>query len=266
MSRKFKFQTSETESHLLYRFGTHAYQILLFNIHLNPQDTLYLSQCLIYLMIKSLALLEIVGKQFGRRQDFFILFRELAQVEVAIGGDKVFNRIATRFLVTISNNNLLTVVPPLTDWVAMFRLHGLCLGEMLVPLWHIQTIEPRFLCRITFWSALRTGIVEEQNVRGNGSVGRKDATWQTDNGMQVEISEQFGLDGYLCVVRTKQETVWNNDRCTTFLFKRYMMSTINRSAVSLLRISEGKCDLTSAFPLPPYGGFINTTSNLSPSV
>ena len=46
-------------------------------------------------MIKSLALLEIVGKQFGRRQDFFILFRELAQIKVAIGGDKVFNRIAT---------------------------------------------------------------------------------------------------------------------------------------------------------------------------
>ena len=31
------------------------------------------------------------------------------------------------------------VVPPLTDWVAMFRLHGLCLGEMLVTLWHNQT-------------------------------------------------------------------------------------------------------------------------------
>ena len=39
-------------------------------------------------MIKSLALLEIVGKQVGRRQDFFIFFREHAQVEVAIGGDK----------------------------------------------------------------------------------------------------------------------------------------------------------------------------------
>ena len=78
---------------------------------------------------------------------------------------------------------------------------------MLVTLWHIQTIEPRFLCRIALWSTLRTGIVEEQNVRGNGSVGRKDAAWQTDNGMQVEISKQLGLDGYLCVVRSKQETV-----------------------------------------------------------
>ena len=91
-------------------------------------------------MIKSLALLEIVGKQFGRRQDFFILFRELAQVEVAIGGDKVFNRIATRFLVTIINNNLLTVVPLLTDWIAIFRLHGLCLGGMLVTIWHIELL------------------------------------------------------------------------------------------------------------------------------
>jgi hypothetical protein len=61
------------------------------HIHLNPQYALYLCQSLVYLMVKRLALLEIVGKQFGRRQDFFILFRELAQVEVAIGGDKVFN-------------------------------------------------------------------------------------------------------------------------------------------------------------------------------
>ena len=97
----------------------------------------------------------------------------------------------------------------------MFRLHRLCLGEMLVPLWHVQTIEPRFLCRITFWSTLRTDIIEEQNVRGYRSVRCKDTAWQTDNGMQVEISEQLGLDGYLCVVRSKQETVWDNDRCTT---------------------------------------------------
>ena len=170
-------------------------------------------------MIKSLALLEIVGKQFGRRQDFFILFRELAQVEVAIGGDKVFNRIATRFLVTISNNNLLAVVPPFTDRIAMLQLHRFGLREMLVPLWHIQTIEPRFLCRITFWSALRTGIVEEQNVRGNRSVGRKDAARQTDNGVQVEIPEQLCLDGYLCVICSKKETIRNNDCCTAILFQ-----------------------------------------------
>jgi len=48
-------------------------------------------------MVKRLALLEIVGKQFGWRQDFFIFFRELAQVEVAIGGDKVFNPNARSF-------------------------------------------------------------------------------------------------------------------------------------------------------------------------
>ena len=35
-------------------------------------------------MIKSLALLEIVGKQFGRRQDFFILFRELDSITTFI--------------------------------------------------------------------------------------------------------------------------------------------------------------------------------------
>ena len=46
-----------------------------------------------------------------------------------------------------------------------------------------------------------------------------DANWQTDNGMQVEISKQLGLDGYLCVVCSKQETVWDNDRCTTILLQ-----------------------------------------------
>ena len=35
-------------------------------------------------MIKSLALLEIAGKQFGSRQDFFILFRELAFTPTSI--------------------------------------------------------------------------------------------------------------------------------------------------------------------------------------
>ena len=35
-------------------------------------------------MIKSLALLEIVGKQFDRRQDFFILFRELDSITTFI--------------------------------------------------------------------------------------------------------------------------------------------------------------------------------------
>ena len=43
-------------------------------------------------MIKSLALLEIVGKQFGRRQDFFILFRELAFTPTLIISGLMVNR------------------------------------------------------------------------------------------------------------------------------------------------------------------------------
>ena len=101
----------------------------------------------------------------------------------------------------------------------MFRLHGLCLGEMLVPLWHIQTIEPRFLCRITFWSTIRTGIVEEQNVRGNRSVRCKDTARQTDNGVQVEIPEQLCLNGNLCVICSKKETIRNNDSSTAIFLQ-----------------------------------------------
>lgn len=43
-------------------------------------------------MIKSLALLEIVGKQFGRRQDFFILFRELDSITTFIITGLMVNR------------------------------------------------------------------------------------------------------------------------------------------------------------------------------
>ena len=131
MSHKFRFQISETESHLLYRFGTHAYQILLFNIHLNPQNTLYFCQGLVYLMIKSLALLEIGSEQFGRWQDLLVFFRELTQVEVAIRIYQLLHRIATRFLVTISNDDFLAVVPPLSDWVAFL---GTFFSERPCPL------------------------------------------------------------------------------------------------------------------------------------
>lgn len=44
-------------------------------------------------MIKSLVLLEIVDKQFGRRQDFFILFRELAFTPTFIIRGLMVNRI-----------------------------------------------------------------------------------------------------------------------------------------------------------------------------
>ena len=53
-------------------------------------------------------------------------------------------------------------------------------------------------------STLRTGIVEEQNIRGNGSVGRKDTARQTYNGVQVEIPEQLCLNGNLCVICSKE--------------------------------------------------------------
>ena len=61
---------------------SHILQFL--HLYIYPQDALYLCQCLVYLEVKSLALLEIVGKKFGRRQNLLILFRKLTQVEVTI--------------------------------------------------------------------------------------------------------------------------------------------------------------------------------------
>ena len=99
----------------------------------------------------------------------------------------------------------------------MLRLHGFCLGEMLITFWHVETIEPSVLCGETFGRAVCAGVVEEQYVCGNRSIRSEDAAWQTDDGVQVEISKQLRLDGNLCVVSTKEETVWHNDRRTPIL-------------------------------------------------
>ena len=51
-----------------------------------------------------------------------------------------------------------------------------------------------------------------------------------------------------------------------FFFSLYMMTDINKSAVSLLARSDGKLFLIPDVSLPPYGGFIRIISNLSSSV
>ena len=62
----------------------------------------------------------------------------------------------------------------------MVNEHGLGLREVLVALWHIQTIEPGVLRAESFCCALCLLVVEEENVGGDAGIGREDAAWQTE--------------------------------------------------------------------------------------
>lgn len=65
----------------------------------------------------------------------------------------------------------------------MLQLHRLGFGEMLVPLRHIQTVEPGLLGGAC--------AVEKQDIGGDGGVGRKDTTRHTHDGMQVKFGQQL---------------------------------------------------------------------------
>lgn len=71
-------------------------------------------------MIKSLALLEIVGKQFGRRQDFFILFRELDSITTFIITGLMVNRMFA--VQPIERNHYITLAISFFNDKA-FKLH-----------------------------------------------------------------------------------------------------------------------------------------------
>ena len=86
----------------------------------------------------------------------------------------------------------------------MLRFHGLCFGEMLVALRHIQTVEPCFFS----WACA----VKEKNIRGNGRVRREHARGHSDNGMQIALGQQFLFDIRFRVVRPEQKAVRENHR------------------------------------------------------
>ena len=71
-------------------------------------------------MIKSLTLLEIVDKQFGRRQDFFILFRELAFTPTLIIRGLMVNRMFA--VQPIERNHYITLAISFFNDKA-FKLH-----------------------------------------------------------------------------------------------------------------------------------------------
>lgn len=104
-----------------------------------------------------------------------------------------------------------SVIPPIHSRVKVLQFHWLGLGEVLITLRHIQTIEPSFFCRLC--------MVKEQNVGGDGCVRRKYAVRHTDYSMQIELREQLLLDCNLGIICTKQEPIRQDNSPTTILFQ-----------------------------------------------
>ena len=81
----------------------------------------------------------------------------------------------------------------------------------------------------------------------------------TNDSVQIELAHQLFLDSDLCVIRTKQETVRENDRSSTVLLQA--VHNDRHEQVSSLTACEIRRKMILDFSLPPYGGFIRTTSN-----
>lgn len=103
------------------------------------------------------------------------------------------------------------VVPPFHHRVKVGQQHGLCLGEMLVALGHIQTVEPGLL--------RGAGAVKEQDIRGDGGIGREDAAGHPDHGMEVELLQELALDVQLGVVGAEEEAVGQDHGGPTVLLE-----------------------------------------------
>ena len=127
------------------------------------------------------ALVEVVAQVFGK-----LFCRELlCLVEPVLG-------------------QLLPMVPPFDGRGEMLQLHGLGLGEVLVALRHVQTIEPGLLGGAS--------AVEEQDVGGDGRIGGEDAGRHTDDRMEVELRQQLLFQVDLGPVRAEQEAVGQDHR------------------------------------------------------
>ena len=108
-------------------------------------------------------------------------------------------------------SNFLAVVPPIQHWLEVLQPHGLGLGKMLVPFWHIQTVKPGFLGGV--------GVVKKQDIGSDRRIGREHASRQADDGVKIEFPQQFLFDVHLGIVGTEQKAVRQNHRRPAVLFQ-----------------------------------------------
>ena len=140
------------------------------------------------LLVGVAALVQIVAQLLGE-----LLRREPLRLVEAVLGD------------------LLPVVPPVQNRLEMLWLHGLCLGKMLVALRHVQPVKPGLLGGVV--------IVKEQNVGGDGGIGREHAARQPDDGVQIELPQQLLFNAHLGVVGAEQKAVRQDHRRPAILFQ-----------------------------------------------
>ena len=115
----------------------------------------------------------------------------------------------------------------------------------------------------------RAGAVEEEQVRRDAGVGREDAVGQADDGVQVELLEQFLLDAGADAVAEERAVGHDHGgargRRLLSAARRSlrMMSCRKSSAVSAVCLSSGKLPWMPFSSSPPKGGLVRMTSTRS---
>ena len=167
-------------------------------------------QLVVHQGVETSAFALVTGDELGGGQDLLFLVGKAAQVEVGIIGQDVLYRVdgGAGHAVFLKGR---TGVPPCRDRRKVLQAHGLGLGKGLVTFGQVNTVKPGLLGG--------TGLVEEQDIGGNWSVGRKDALGQADDGMQIVFRQQLVLKGQLGAVRDEQETVRQDDGGAALVFE-----------------------------------------------
>ena len=136
--------------------------------------------------------------------------REAAEVEIVAVLHELVYCVAVGFVEAVFGDGL-ALVPPFHGRSEVLKLHRFGLGEIFVALGHVEAVKPSFFG----WA----GAVEEEDVGGDGGVGRKDAVRHADDGVEVELSEKFFLDGDFGVIGAEEEAVGQDDGAAAVLLE-----------------------------------------------
>ena len=184
-----------------------------------------------------------------------LLGARVLAVEVAVVGEQFGGRHLPGAVV------LLALAPPGQAGGELLELDRLGLGVVLPALGQGVLVVPDFLGR--------AGAVEEQQVRGDGGVGREDAVGQAHDGVEVELLEQLLLDAGADAVAEERAVGHDHGGAAGRpagggpARSLRMMSCRKSSAVSAVCLSSGKLPWMPFSSSPPKGGLVRITSTRS---